>query len=234
MYNIINFIKRSYKLILIFLIALVAALSYILSTRNDSRSELIEELNESTVEEVEGNISISNKITIDIKGEIKKPGVYELEEGSRVIDAIKESGGLTKEADTSTINLSKKLEDSNVIIIYGKNKKEEKIENVIELQTIIEYIEKECSCPEIENNACINIEDVVIEKADGNQPNSLVNINTATKETLMTLQGIGESKAIDIINYRNETGPFKNIEEIKNVKGIGESIFEKIKEYITI
>ena len=64
--------------------------------------------------------------------------------------------------------------------------------------------------------------------------NTLVNINTATKETLMSLKGIGESKADKIIEYRNTQGTFKTIDEIKNVSGIGDSVYEKIKDYITV
>ena len=86
-----------------------------------------------------------------------------------------------------------------------------------------EYIYKECKCPDVSTSACIN----------DSQTSSKVNINTATLEELMTLTGIGESKAISIIEYREKT-PFKTIEEIKNVSGIGDSAFDKIKDHITV
>ena len=78
----------------------------------------------------------------------------------------------------------------------------------------------------IKNDACI-------ESSESNS-NGLININTASKEELMTLTGIGESKANDIINYRNTNGPFKSIEEITKVSGIGDNIHSQIKENITV
>ena len=90
----------------------------------------------------------------------------------------------------------------------------------------------ECVCPDVKNDACIekNL------KAENNkkEANNKVSINNATKEDLMSLTGIGESKANAIINYRNENGLFKQIEDIKNVSGIGDSVFEKIKNNITL
>jgi len=123
-----------------------------------------------------------------------------------------------------------------VIIIYSKNE----VKNMIE-------IKKE---EEIKNNICINECDSCIDKdklagekenekenvESENHPNDingLVNINTASKEVLMTLSGIGESKAIAIIDYRKET-PFKKIEDIMNVNGIGEKLYNEIKNNITV
>lgn len=172
-------------------------------------------------------------IFVDIKGAVKKPGVYQLKEGSRVIQAIEASGGLKSGADTSVINLSKKLEDGNVIIIYTKDK----IEELKNQEKIVEYIEKECICPEPENTGCITKEDIVIEspkvETDDTVSKEKVSLNKASLEDLLTLPGIGESKAKDILEYR-KTKNFENVEEIKNVKGIGDALFEKIKEYITI
>lgn len=177
-----------------------------------------------------------NTIFVDIKGAVKTPGVYELNENSRVIDAINKAGGLNKSADTSTINLSKKLVDGNVIIIYTK----EKIEEIKKQEVVIEYIEKECSCPDVDNSVCIKEDEIVLDKdvdeineTNTNDDNK-VSLNKATKEQLMTIKGIGESKANDIINYRQENGEFKSIEDIMNVKGIGNALFDKIKEYITV
>lgn len=168
----------------------------------------------------------TKKIKIDIKGEINTPGVYELTEENNVIDAINLAGGLTNKSDTSNINLSKKLTDEMVIIVYSK-------------QDIINMKEKEkITCPPC-NNACIEEKDEtskinITEKKETNESNGKININTANIEELQTLTGIGETKAQNIIDYRNKTGGFKNIEEIKNVQGIGEAAFEKIKDNITI
>ena len=166
------------------------------------------------------------KIKVDIKGEINTPGVYELTKENNVMDAINLAGGLTNKSDTSNINLSKKLKDEMVIIVYSK-------------QEIINMKEKEkITCPPC-NNACIEEKDEtskinITEKKETNESNGKININTANIEELQTLTGIGETKAQNIIDYRNKTGGFKDIEEIKNVQGIGESAFEKIKDNITI
>ena len=166
------------------------------------------------------------KIKIDIKGEINNPGVYELTEENNVMDAINLAGGLTNKSDTSNINLSKKLTDEMVIIVYSK-------------QEIINMKEKEkITCPPC-NNACIEEKDEtskinIEEKKETKEVEGKININTATIEELQKLTGIGQTKAQSIIDYRNKNGGFKDIEEIKNVQGIGESAFEKIKDNITI
>lgn len=167
------------------------------------------------------------KCMVDIKGEIITPGIYELENSSRVIDVINEAGGLTEDADTTVINLSKKIEDEMVIIIYSKWQ----VENWRETKEQEKYLQEQCKIPkegQAENDACIN----EIEENPHSAPSN-VNINTATKEELMTLTGIGESKAEAIISYREKT-PFTKIEDIKNVSGIGESVYEDIKNNITV
>lgn len=181
------------------------------------KQEKTEEKNEQTKE---------TKILVDVKGEINTPGVYELTSNNTVMDAINKAGGLTKQSDTSNINLSKKLEDEMVIIVYSKSE----IKNMQE--------EDKIKCPPC-NSACVTEED---EKAkldtDKNEstdtPSGKVNINTASSEALQTLDGIGEAKAKAIIEYRDKNGDFKNIEDIKNVSGIGDSIYEKIKNNITV
>ena len=147
-------------------------------------------------------------IYIDIKGAIKKPGVYKLEENSRIIDAINISGGLLKTANTTYTNLSKILNDSEVIKIYTNEE--------------VKKLEKETpqELPKVEETPTIE--------------NKLININTASLEQLQTLNGIGESKAKSIVEYRTTNGNFKSIEEIKNVSGISESLYEKIKDSISI
>ena len=114
-----------------------------------------------------------------------------------------------------------------VIIIYTK----EEVKNSNLVNTVIKVVEKECVCPNIENDGCLNTE---IKDTIGNkEENELININTATKEELQTINGIGESKANNIIKYRETKGNFSSIEDIKNVEGIGDSLYEAIKTYIT-
>ena len=174
-------------------------------------------------------------VKVDVKGEVSKPGVYALEEGKRINDAINLSGGLTENADTSLLNLSKVLKDEMVIIVYNKDKIEQIKKEVATPKTIIEYIEKECVCPDTINDACMVETNSNDDKKDIiDTTNGKVNINTATKDILLTIKGIGETKADAIIKYRSEVGLFKDINEIKNISGIGESTFEKIKDNITV
>ena len=188
-------------------------------------SDLTLEVEEESNEEVE-----EEKIKIDIKGAVKNPGVYELASNSRVDDAIKISGGLTKDADTSVINLSKNLTDEMVIIIYTKDE----IAEMRSGSTSVKYIEKECICPKIENDACV---DNVIDNKPNDSNLSIeqkVSLNNATIAELMELPGIGEVKAKAIIAYREENGGFKAIEELLEVNGIGESTFNKIKDQLSL
>ena len=170
---------------------------------------------------------IEDIIKVEIKGAVKNEGVYEINKQSRVEDLINLSGGLSNEADVSTINLSKQLNDEDVVIIYTK----EEIEEAKKGSTAIKYIEKECICPRINNSACI--EDIITNSESIVNNTGKVNLNTATIDELLTIPNIGESKAKLIIEYRNNK-PFTKIEDIMNIKGIGQGIFEKIKSYITI
>ena len=162
---------------------------------------------------------------VDIKGAINNPGVYKVPVGTRVNDVINAAGGLTDNADTSLINLSKLVIDEMVIIIYTKDE----VQNSNLVNTVIKVVEKECVCPNIENDSCIN--DKITDTITGG--NGKVNINTASMDELSKLDGIGESKAQAIIKYREENGNFKTIEDITNVSGIGSSVYEKIKDNIT-
>jgi len=184
------------------------------------------------------------KYNVDIKGAVKKPGVYLVDNNLTVNDVINLAGGLNKDADTSLINLAKKITDEMVIIIYTK----EEVKNSNIVDTVIKVVEKECVCPNIENDSCINTEikdDItntennscinteIKDDITNTENNKLVNINTATKEELQTINGIGESKANNIIKYREEVGNFKTIADLKNVDGIGDNLYESIKIYIT-
>lgn len=190
------------------------------------REDKLEDINLSNVEKIDSEVKDTKKIKVDVKGYVKSPGVYELSSDKRVVDAITMAGGLLKNADSSVINLSKKLIDEMVIVVYSK----ENVENFKDIKNDETNIEEKCINNEekIKNDACI-----AKENNDKNQTLK-VNINTASIEELMTLSGIGESKANSIIEYRNKNGKFKKIEDIQNVTGIGISVFEKIKDNITV
>lgn len=171
-------------------------------------------------------------IAVDVKGAVLNPGVYEFSKGT-VLDAITKAGGLLENADTNYLNLSKKLKDEMVILIYTKEEIAD-FENGNQLQLPI----KTCVCPEIKNDGCLKEEDVVTNRKEEEtvtveEGPHVISILTATKEEWMLLPGIGETKANAIIEYRNTHG-FQSIEDLKNVKGIGDSTFEKIKEYLTM
>ena len=179
------------------------------------------------IKEDTSNQKENKKYMVDIKGEVQTPGIYELENSSRVIDVINEAGGLTENADTTVINLSKKISDEMVIIIYSKWQ----VEHWKETKEQGKYLQEQCISQKEEqakNDACIDDTE-----ENTNSTPSIININTATKEELMTLTGIGESKAEAIISYREKTA-FTKIEDIKNVSGIGDSIYEDIKNNITV
>ena len=175
---------------------------------------------------------------VDVKGAVKKPGVYEFNDGDKVIDAIKKAGGLAKNGITSNINLSQKLKSEMVIYIFTKN---EITTKTVVSNSVASINNTPCKCETIEVNNCTTKDDVVI-KSDSNATNdsdnisisSKININTATVEELSKLSGIGSSKAEDIIKYRTENGSFKTIDDIKNVSGLGEALFGKIKDSITV
>ncbi len=239
MNNILEKIKLYWKYILGLILILLIIIFYLFYDKNDNT--VVEESNAPVLDKtpLTDNEDIINKtIFVDIKGAVNKPGVYELNENSRVIDVIKMAGGLNKNADTSTINLSRKLTDGNVIIVYTKDK----INEIKKQEVVIEYIEKECNCSDIDNSACIKSDDIVDGKdlpdtntsSDYKKENTKVSINTATIEELMTIKGIGEAKAQDIIKYRSKNGKFKSIDELTNIKGIGNALLDKIKEYITL
>lgn len=219
----------------IWIILIIFVLLLFVFIKDDSTEEVI--LEENNLELKEENIEeVDNiKIKVDIKGAVKNPGVYEVEENSRVSDVINISGGLTSEADTSVINLSKNVIDEMVIIIYTKDE----INEMKEGTTSIKYIEKECVCPKLENDACIedkidNIPDNENNSNDKNEANGKVSLNKATLDELMTLDGIGEKKAQAIIDYRNKNNGFKTIEELLEVDGIGSTTYEKIKDRLTL
>jgi len=144
-------------------------------------------------------------IAVDVSGAVISPGVYFLEIGSRVEDAIEAAGGFLPEAFTESINLAAPLSDGSKVLvpIYPGNPPPDLIGQ--------------------ENQDSV-----------GDTTSFPININTANKETLMLLPGIGEIKAQAIIDYRTQNGPFTELEQIQEVSGIGPVTFENLKDLITI
>lgn len=144
-------------------------------------------------------------ITVYVSGEVNSPGLVELPSDSRIADAIKACGDFTPLADKAKINLAQKLTDGMQIQVSSKT-------------------------PVINSNEQVN--DTNSNSPNNNSSSNLININTATKEDLDTLPGIGPATAQKIIDYRQEHGNFSSIEDIKNVKGIGEAKFRKMQDKI--
>lgn len=186
---------------------------------NSTNTEIQTDANEEVLDNNNISEEVSKeKIAIHITGEVKKTGLLYLNKGARIADAIEEAGGATKDASLDQVNLAYVLEDGQKI--YIPNKKE-KIETGA-------YI--------ITNSG----DNVLIE--EGNTSNAIntkgenekVNINSANQTELETLPGIGPSLAQRIIEYRETNGDFKKIEDIQNVKGIGDSKYSNIKDNICI
>lgn len=194
---------------IILLFTFILVYNFYFENNTEAKEEIV--LNTATKEVKSTKV---NTFFVDVKGSVKKPGVYKMKENDRVIDAINIAGGLSKSANTSNINLSQKLKSEMVIYVYNDTEIKEK-SNKLNCDTV-------CQDNVIEVNNCIQ------------DTNDLVNINTASIEELITLDGIGASKAQSIIEYRKNNGGFKSIEELKNVSGIGESVYLKIKDKITI
>ncbi len=178
---------------------------------------------------------IEESCYVDVKGEVVNPGVYKCVKNDKVIDLINKAGGLTKNANTSLINLSKLVWDQMLVIIYSNNQINDAKARLNEptIVEVIREIEKECVCIDNVNDACEFNETTETTNIVNEPTESKININTATKEELMNLPKIGEAKATAIIEYRGNT-PFNNIEDIKNVSGIGDALFEDIKELIEV
>lgn len=201
----------------------VAGIGYFMLNNNDSViTDVLAETTSTTSAVKEESI----KLYFDIKGSVKKPGVYEFTQGDKIIDAINKAGGLTKNATTNNLNLSKKLTNEMVIYVFSKNE----LTTTKALEPVSNA--SECKCETIEINNCVD-------KNTTNESNkdivpAKININTDNKERLMTISGIGSSKADAIIEYRTKNGNFKTTEDIMNVSGISKTIYDKIKDIITV
>ncbi|MCI5701715.1 MAG: helix-hairpin-helix domain-containing protein [Erysipelotrichaceae bacterium] len=256
-YNQVKLFLYNHKrkiIVIASLILLSLTITLVLLTRHNYQKDIttyenvVSEKNNSNIKEVDDKKEVEEKIYyyIDIKGYVNNPGVYSLEKGKRVVDAINIAGGLKKDANTSLLNLSKEISDQMVIVIYSNSE----IKEYEKLTETKKQEEKICN-DKIINDACIsnsnntnnatnnNANDTpknntTDTKPDDSNKTLKININTATKEELMTLKNVGESKALAIIEYRNKNGLFKTIDDLKNVSGIGDKLFESLKENITV
>ena len=153
---------------------------------------------------------VETKISVYVCGCVKNPGVYELKEGSRIKDAIEAAGGMTDAAHQTCLNQALKIADEDVIRVPTQ----ESGEDILILE-------------EGERDMCRAMAEAGLEPTG-------IDINSADKNTLMTLPGIGESKAEAIIAYRKKHNGFSAKEDLMEVSGIGPGVYEKLEERITV
>ena len=186
---------------------------YVVSENEINNNELIEDNigeNSSEKEDIDKKVNIdevNNTITVFVSGEINNPGVVTIESEKRLSDVVEILGGTTENADLNKVNLAMKLEDESHYII----------------PKIGENVEVHSNYTSVDSNEIIQ-----------DEKSNLVNINKATIQELDILPGIGEAIANKIINYREENGQFKSIDEIKNINGIGDKKYEEIKSLISV
>lgn len=222
-----NQLNKKQKIILIIVaIIVMVGIGYYMYVKDNVNVENDKEnleIEQQKIDNNENNVD-SNKndnlnIIVHISGAVNKEGVIELKENSRIADAIEKAGGLKANACMDEINLAYKLEDG--MKIHIPTIEEQKNENIKEESN--NYIEK--------NNI---VGDTNTNSNKQSKQTTKVNINKATQTELEALPGIGPSIALKIVNYRKENGKFKSIEDLKQVNGIGDSKFNKIKNLITI
>lgn len=180
------------------------------TANDDGNSEVAEESDK------EKKTQSGGKIFIDIAGEVKNPGVYEVTSDSRIFEAIEKAGGLTEKADTTNVNQAETVKDGQKISIPKKG---------ATAQSSGGESSQTTSAPA--SNA---------QTSAGTDPASgtKININSADSSQLQTINGIGPSTAEKIIRYRTSKGAFKSIDDLKKVNGIGDKKLEKLRPYVTI
>lgn len=199
------------KLVLIAAILLIAVGIFYNFLKEDKEEISYENIIVQDVENVVSNEEIVEEkeyIKIHIAGQVKIPGIIELEYGARISDAIEKAGGLTEFASLKNVNLAYKLEDGQKLYIPTT---EEDVESVI-----------------MENG------ENIIQNTNLFGKSKMININKANESELEEIPGVGPSMASKIVNYRKENGEFKSIEDLKNISGIGEKKFDAMREYISV
>lgn len=198
--------KKIIKASAILSMVVVAFFVFVLNgTENKEKPAVVPTEQETSVEGAAGEeTEVRSMILVDVGGAVQTPKVAELEEGSRVADAIAAAGGLKDNADAAGINQAAFLTDGEKVYIPAVGEETASI---------------------LPGGSGI---------AGGSVANQKVNLNTATSEELQTLSGVGPATAEKILDYRSSNGAFKTIEDLKNVSGIGDKTFEKLKEHIMV
>lgn len=211
MEKVVEKLRNHWKMMILSVIALVVGgIFYMISHSKQENTMLsVTQLSSSRADSSVSSSSPqqTGQIIVDLKGEVKKPGVYQLENTVRMNELIQMAGGFTQNADQKEVNLAAKLKDEEVVYVAKKG------ENPVQTTT------------DSSVSATNSLTNPQAEK---------VNINTADLTTLQTLQGIGAKKAQDIIDYRTQNGLFKTVDELGQVPGFGDKTLEKLKDKICV
>lgn len=208
--RVYTFSKKTYVWMSVIILALVAAIGFGMMEKSDSRelpliqTHTPEYTPSPTLKPVDNSPSPTALIAVYISGEVACPGVYWVNSGSILQDVVTMAGGALPQADLRNVNLALRVEDGMHV-----------------------HLSKEG----------VGNGDWLLATGNGavaTPKTGKVNINTATLEELMTLSGIGESTAGDILQYRQEHGPFATIEDLMNVPGIKQAKFDKFKNQVTV
>ncbi|MBE3570095.1 MAG: helix-hairpin-helix domain-containing protein [Bacillales bacterium] len=173
------------------------------------KEEAKENTHKKSIEEKVEEESKPQLVMIDVKGAVMRPGIYEATSNDRIYDIVQKAGGFRKEADQTKVNLAQKLQDEMVVYIPKVGEKE---------PTAISQ----------------RVPSAKPANSGNGQGEILVNINTATAEELQNLPGIGKTRAQSIIEYRETNGPFQKVEDLKNISGIGDKTYDKLKDKVTL
>ena len=181
------------------------------------------------VAEIPAATEAPQKIFVDVCGAVASPGVYELDEGSRIFQAVDAAGGYLPEAASDYLNKARSLDDGQQIYVPTQEEVEAGTEEILAKRPeIADLTGNTAGDSDAEQNGLQSEAE-----ADSEQVDDRIDLNTADAALLSTLSGIGQSKAEAIIAYRQEHGGFASIEEIMNVEGIKEGTFSKIKDKIS-
>lgn len=189
------------------------------SKTDDMLVNNITSMSSSSEKNLSSHLETSNggKIVVDIKGNIKKPGIYTMKTGMRISQVIDLAEGFLSNADQKQINLAQKVTDEMVIYVPAKGEvKENKVAGTTDHDSSIMGAGSTTGTQDKSNNE------------------STVNLNTATKEQLQGLTGIGPKKAEQILQYREEHQSFKTTDELKEVGGIGDKTYESLKDSLAV
>lgn len=188
--------------IALFLVIILLFISFIIFNQRKQDNQTIKDMDldfeiadESNSDKMKNEVP--DVVIVDVKGEIKQPGIYEVKSDMRVNDVINLAGGLNKNADENQLNLAAKVADEMIIQVPSVNNEENDLNN----------------------------------SQTASNPDK-IKLNQATVDELITLTGIGPSKAEAILTYRDEVGMFKDVDDLLNVSGIGEKTLDAIRDEI--